>query len=197
MNKLTSSVVGLFILAPAFCATSASFDGTVDMSDCPSVTLRVDDVSTATGWGSHFSIGQFENGYGGANFECHLNTNRDLLVALCYDGVLGHASGSDSTTNRTNQFYAFLGKQTDIDFVEWHVGENGVTVMAQVLSKSPYTSKHIPYQENAFFPIHPDIGACGVDNFDTGQTLYWIADGVLGGVAGRNGSGYSMTVTTP
>ena len=164
--------------------------GNIDMSNCPSVTLRVDDVSTATGWGSHFSAGSSENGYGGGNFECHLTPSSSGLLALCYDAV-------HSAANRTNQFTAYLGPKEDIDFVEWNVGENGVRVTSQRRSKSTYTSKRIPFQSSAYFPIHPDIGACGVDNSDTTNTLYWGANGVLSGMASRTGSGSSVTVTTP
>lgn len=171
-------------------SAGGSGSGNVDMSNCPSVTLRVDDISTATGWGSHFSAGSSENGYGGSNFECHLTPSSSGLVALCYDAV-------HNATNRTNQFSAYLGPKEDIDFVEWNVGENGVRVTAQRRSKSAYTSKRIPFQSSAYFPIHPDIGACGVDNTDTTNTLYWVANGVLSGMASRTGSGYSMSVITP
>jgi hypothetical protein len=192
------ALVGLLIATPTFCVSAAGLVGAVDMVDCPSVSLRVDDISTASGWGSHFSIGLREDGYGGANFECTLTPSiNDTVLALCYDGVLGHAGGQNSTTNRTNQFVAYLGNRESIDFVEWHVGENGVGVTAQLRSKSAYTSKRIPYQTSAYFPIHPDIGACGIDNFDTNQTLYWVPNGVLNGRPSRTGSGYTMTVTTP
>ena len=100
------------------------------------------------------------------------------------------------TSNRTNQFKFKLGAAKDIDFIEWHVGQGGVGITAQLRSRSAYTTNRIPYMINSYFPIHPDIGACGSDNFNGNSTLYWQENGTLSNHPQRTGSGYSMTVTT-
>lgn len=207
MKTLTALIMGSLLISAASVHAAQGvpqlsiqanngYDGIVDMADCPSVTLRVDDVSKAKGWGSHFSLAHYENGYGGANVECHLTPgHKGTVIALCYDGVLG--GNVPHSQNRTNSFQVQLGQRKDIDFVEWHIGQGGVSVSAQLRTNSAYTHNRIPYLVNSYFPIHPDIGFCGDDNFNGHDTLYWKESGNLAGHPGRHGKGYRMEVTTP
>lgn len=185
-----ASLSALFVGAPAF----AAYDGTVSMSGCPTVTLRVDDVSSATGWGAHFSLSSSENGYGGIYPECHITADAsDNLVVLCYDGYL-------SSSYHTNAFRLDLGPRSGVEYLSFDVGQRGVDVRAVRDSTNSYTSELIQYPVEGHFPMRESTGFCASSFTSSGSTasksstLYYKADGVFTSTSGRTGSGYSLTV---
>jgi hypothetical protein len=153
---------------------------------CCSVTLRVDGIANATGWGSHFSLSEEENGHGGFYPECYILTstpNGDVRVS-CHDGFLddGH---------HVNNFRLPLGLKSEVDYIEFSVGQRGVQVTAQRRARSAFTEEAVPYQINAFFPLRESSGFC------SGKTLYIQKNGVLNDQVARSGSGYNVSVRTP
>lgn len=187
------AVFALCVGGPAF----AAYDGTVSMSGCPTVTLRVDDISSATAWGAHFSLSSSENGYGGTYPECHITPDSsDNLVVLCYDGYL-------SSSYHTNAFRLDLGPREDVESVTFDVGMRGVDVRAGRYSTNAYTSELIQYPVEGHFPMRESTGFCASSFTSSGSTpsrsstLYYKANGVFTGTTGRTGSGHTLTVTSP
>lgn len=186
--------IALFTVLASSSSAFAATTGSASMSGCPTVTLRVDDVSTATGWGAHFSLSSSENGYGGTYPECHLTPDAsDNLIALCYDGY-------KSSSYHTNQFRLDLGPRSKIEYVRFDVGQRGVDVSAVKLSYNAYTSELIQFPVEGHFPLREDTGFCASSFSSSGttpsksSTLYYNEDGVMSPYTGRTGSGYSLTV---
>jgi len=194
---MTQSRFPLFIMASGLLASApalAAYTGTVSMSDCPTVSIRVDDVSTATGWGAHFSLGSSEDGYGGVYPECHITPDAsDNLIVMCYDGY-------KSSSYHTNQFRLDLGPRAQVEYVLFDVGQRGVNVHAEKMSKNAYTSELIQFPVEGFFPLREDTGFCASSFSSSGTsaskstTLYYNEDGTLRSTTGRSGSGYTLTV---
>lgn len=181
------------VLAIAALVPSVAFayDGSVSMATCDSVTLRVDDIATATGWGAHFSTAPYENGYGGFNVECHLTPDADdNILVLCYDG---YGTGSNPLGGYQNQFEVNIGDRDEIDFVTFQVGKRGVQVTAQLLANNGYSGEVVPYTVTSFYPLREATGFCR----NSSSVLYYQADGVMAGTPNRTGSGYTLTVMYP
>lgn len=177
-------VLALAALVPS---VALAYDGSVSMATCDSVTLRVDDIATASGWGAHFSTGPGENGYGGAEVECHLTPDgSDQIQILCYDGY-------SPFPYYQNQFEFNIGDRDEIDFVTFQVGKRGVQVTAQLQANNGYNAEIVPYTVSSFFPLREATGFCR----NSGSVLYYQADGVMSGTTGRGGSGYTLTVMYP
>lgn len=169
---------------PPSCCWPPPCSCSVDVTACPTVVLRVDNVKTATGWGGHFSLSPNENGYGGRYPECHITGGvaTDRVTVLCYDGYGGP---SDLQT----KFEMPLGARSEVDSVEFTVGPRGVQVTAQ--REGITTAGRVPYQVTSFFPLRESTGFCSA------KTLYYTTNGVLNGQSDRSGSGYKLTVTVP
>lgn len=182
--RSVSIVLALAALVPS---VASAYDGSVSMATCDSVTLRVDDIATASGWGAHFSTSTSENGYGGAAVECHLTpTASNEILVLCYDGYSPYPYYQ-------NQFEFNIGDRDEIDFVTFQVGKRGVQVTAQLQANNAYSAEVIPYSVTSFFPLRESTGFCR----NSSSVLYYQANGVLSGDPSRTGSGYTLTVMYP
>lgn len=180
-----SSIIGLTFVAFAPCVYS--YDGYVDISNCPTVSIVVDNVDDASGWGGHFSTAAYSNGYGGTYAECHLSgadigSQQGNVAVLCYDGYI-------SPQDHVDSFRLDLGPRNEVEQVTFKVTARGVAVEALRHSVSGYTNDEHPYTINSFFPLGQAAGFCREN------TLYYKANGNLANYPGRSGSGYTMTVT--
>lgn len=177
----------VFALAAFVPSIAFAYDGSVSMATCDSVTIRVDDIATATGWGAHFSTSSTTDGYGGSDVECHLTPDAgDQIQVLCYDGY-------SPLPYYQNQFEFNIGDRDEIDFVTFQVGKRGVQITAQLQANNAYNAEVIPYSVTSFFPLREATGYCR----SSGSVLYYQADGVLSGTSSRSGSGYTLTVSYP
>lgn len=151
-----------------------------------SVTLRVDGITGATGWGSHFSISEVEDGNGGYYPECHLfaDAKSEQVRVSCHDGIL-------DGEHHVNHFHLPLGAREDVDYVELSVGRRGVQVRAQKRARSSLAEEAVPYHIDAFFPMWEETGFC------SGGMLFIQENGVLDGKSKRKGSGYKVSVRVP
>lgn len=183
MKKL---IIGLALVTLPFCVFS--YDGSLDISNCPTVSITVANVDDASGWGGHFSTSASSDGYGGYYAECHL-TGENLgpqngnVVVLCSDGYT-------SNTDHVDNFRLDLGPRNGIEQVEFKVTARGVAVEALRHSTSGFTTNEHPYSISTFFPLGQVAGFCREN------TLYYQANGNLAGRIGREGFDYTMTVDT-
>jgi hypothetical protein len=184
-TTVLSAAVVVFSMVSGF--NAHAYDGSIDISDCPTVTLVIDDIDTAAGWGGHISTSSSSNGYGGSYAECHL-TSSDYpdgdgsVTLLCYDGYL-------SASSHVDQYELHLGNRSKVKQVVLKVTNRGVFVEALKHSVSAYTSDENDYVVTGFFPLRETSSFCRED------TLYYQADGVLAGTSSRDGAGYSMSVS--
>ncbi len=206
MHKRFSAVVSCLALALGLAASAASWAQPPSPPSLPccwpppckcnsvkltsssgcSVTVHVDGIAGATGWGSHFSLSKEEDGHGGFYPECYVltDTKSEQVRVSCHDGFL-------DDEHHVNNFLLPLGAKKDVDYVELSVGQRGVQVRAQKRARSAFTEEAIPYQIDAFFPLREANGFC------TGGTLFIQENGVLNGKAERSGSGYQVSVRVP
>jgi hypothetical protein len=170
--------------APATAAVSS-----VNVTGKTSVTFVATNLTNAAGWGAHFSTSYYENGWGGAAAECHLNsgtvqTPSTTMTLLCYDGY-------KDAQNAQNQFRLDLGPKREnnkdvLSKVTITVTEQGVKVEALRVATNPYTNEQKPYMISGFFPLRQETG------FFKAGTIYYQANGVLNGSSDRGGTGYVL-----
>jgi hypothetical protein len=183
MNRL---LIG-YVLS-MFASCTYSYDGYIDISTCPTVSIVVGNIDDASGWGGHFSTSSYSNGYGGSSAECHL-TGADsgpqtgTLVVLCYDGYT-------SWVDHVDQFRLDLGPRSEVDQVEFKLSARGVSIDVLKHSTSSFTSDENPYVINTFFTLGESAGFCRE------SMLYYQANGNLANQFDRGGSGYTMSVNT-
>jgi hypothetical protein len=183
MNKL---LIGLTLISLTPYAYSA--DGSVDISNCPTVSIVIDNVDDASGWGGHFSTSATSDGYGGSKAECHLTganqgPQNGTLLVLCSDG---YANPDD----HVDYFRLDLGPRNAVEQVAFKVTARGVAVEAVRHSTSGFTDHEHPYVISSFFPMGQVAG------FYRETTLYYQANGNLAGRTDRDGYGYTITVST-
>lgn len=178
----------ILIAGSLFSVCSFAYDGSVDITSCPTTVLTVSNVENASGWGAHFSTHPYSDGYGGTKAECHLSGPNSgpgigLVTVLCYDGYINSSAHVDS-------YRLDLGPRNLIRQVEFKVTNRGVAVDVVAHSISSYTSDENDYVKSAFFPMREASGFCREN------TLYYEVDGVLSQTLSRDGSGYTLSVGT-
>ncbi|MGD8910943.1 MAG: hypothetical protein PVI92_16525, partial [Chromatiales bacterium] len=138
MKKL---LIGFTLISLSPCAFS--FDGSVDISNCPTVSIVVGNVDDASGWGGHFSTSPRSDGYGGSVAECHLTgpnlgPQTGTVLILCSDG---YANPDD----HVDYFRLDLGPRNAVKQVEFKVTARGVAVEVVRHSNSGFTTNEYPY----------------------------------------------------
>jgi len=164
-----------------------AYDGSIDITACPTVSVVVGNVDTASGWGGHISTDPYSNGYGGSNAECHLTganvgSGEGDVMVLCYDGYL-------SPSDHVDQYELHLGSRDKVKQVEFKVTNRGVFVEVLKHSVSGFTDDENDYVVTGFFPFREASSFCREN------TLYYEIDGVLSQTSSRDGSGYSVNVS--
>lgn len=183
----TSHRIALSLLALAATATPAlAFDGTVTTTGKTSLSFRVENMPSVSGFGAHFSSGDSNSdGYGGNEAECHFYTDANSNVwFLCYDGYL-------DAQNHTNFFRASLGPKAELSVVDIEISARQVTVTGTRIASNGYTSEKFAYTTTTVMPLRQQSG------FWRNSTIYYQTNGVLacggGACVGRTGSGYAIS----
>jgi hypothetical protein len=169
----------------------------INVSARDTVTFVVSGLSNANGWGSHFSSGASEDGYGGSNAECHLTAGSvqspsSSMTLFCFDGY-------KDSQNAQNWFRLDLGPKKDsnnkdvLSHITITVSRRAVDVQAVRIATNLYNNERKAYTISTSFPIREESGF-----FKTG-TIFYKANGTLSNTSGREGNGYILetSLTNP
>lgn len=182
--KTTYAII--FALALAATTTSAfAYDGVITTTGKTSLSFRIENLSSVSGFGAHFSSHSTSDGYGGYEAECHFIAGADnMLWLLCYDGYL-------DANNAQNQFRVSLGPKSEVSFADVEISARQVTITATRIATNPYTAEKVAYTTTTVMPLRPQSG------FWRNSSIYYQTNGVLygngGASIGRTGSGYAIS----
>lgn len=183
--------IAMSLLAFALTATAMpafAYDGTVSTTGKTSLSFRVENMASVSGFGAHFCSGDASSdGYGGNQAECHFVTGADNNVSfLCYDGYL-------DPQNHVNFFRASLGPKSELSVVDIEISARQVTVTGTRLTMNSYTSEKFAYTTTTVMPLRQQSG------FWRNSTIYYQTNGVLACNGGaclsppRTGTGYAIS----
>ena len=143
----------------------------ISVANKDTVIFVVSGLSTATGFGGHFSTTPNADGFANpSNPECHFTST----ALLCYDA------------NRVNILQLdLLPKQETVQAI-FTISRLGVKVDLVRIAINPFTNERTPYTIQSFLPIRQENSF-----FKTG-TIYYQENGVIDGTPSRGGSGYVL-----
>ena len=181
-SAIAISLAGTYT-APAIAQQVSS----INVSARDTVTFVVSGLSNANGWGSHFSSGASEDGYGGSNAECHLTAGSvqspsSSMTLFCFDGYKDSQNAQKDSNNKDV-----------LSHITITVSRRAVDVQAVRIATNLYNNERKAYTISTSFPIREESGF-----FKTG-TIFYKANGTLSNTSGREGNGYILetSLTNP